>query len=103
MSKLWQIEKVAIKLGKTSGVAEGHLVLGDRCVFFRATEGSDNDLDIKVEDATPSDVSINGQLLVMRSMYDFIRTSPIINIIERTPKYITFETESSIYTLEQIK
>lgn len=99
---LAQLEKVAVRLGKTSGVAEGHQVLGDRCVYFRVTEGSDNDLDVKVEDATPSDIAIGGQVLVMRSMYDYIRTSPITEIIERTPKSITFGTSSSIYTLEVI-
>lgn len=97
-----ELEKVAIKLGKKSTIAEGHRVIGNRCLYFKVVEGSDNDLNAKIEDATPSDIAIGGQLLVMRGMYDFIRTSPITEVIERTQEYITFGTNSSVYTLKII-
>jgi hypothetical protein len=98
---LVQLEKIAIRIGQKSGVAEGHLVLGDRCVYFRGKEGVE-ELEVKIEDATPSDIAIGGQVLLMRNMDDFIRTSPITEIIERTPKLIIFGTISSIYKMDVV-
>lgn len=95
---IYQLEKIAHKLGKKPEEVEvGTVLLGESCLFYKDNLVK-NRLEIRIENPTPSDIVPGGRLLVLKDR-DFIRTSDIINIIERRNDFIMFETESSIYSL----
>ena len=94
---IYMLEKVATKLGKKSQTEVGSVLLGERCLFYKDNL-TENKLEIKIESPTPSDITPGGRIMVLKGK-DFVRTSDIINIMERTHDFIMFETDTSIYTL----
>lgn len=77
----YKLTKEQGKPGKATGVYPGMHVTGDLLIV---------------------DVQGNPSVMVMQTYHRYIRTSPIVKVIEVDGNSMTFETEGGIYLLEKI-
>lgn len=98
---MYKLTKVEIEDGKSSGVRAGRTVTGEEITLREYEKNSIPRYNCKLED-----VKLNDMMLVVsdvgRLSEDFIKTSPISEIKEKTDTSITFKTTSSIYKLEKL-
>lgn len=88
------IEKLKIKEGCESGVRRGSRAVGS--IFLIDSNG-----DV-LENASIADVEVGHCVFIGYGFWDFIKTSVIINIVERSDKHVIFETGSSIYEIREV-
>lgn len=91
------LQKTSIKKGHSSSVGVGHSVYGElqRMVGF-----PDKGEVMEVVDL--SEVQVGDMLLIYASPFDFIKCSPISEIIKVTDKELEIKTKTSEYTFSEI-
>lgn len=92
---MYTLEKISIDEGKSSAVSKGHKTQGDLSVF----DSGGNNLRAGVMIEL---VIVGVQVLLTRG-FQFLRTSPITEIIERGEDFVVFHTNTSVYRLERHK
>lgn len=85
----YRLEKIAVE--KSSDVHLGSSVEGMLLV------GNDTDADETIDD-----IKIGSTILVGRNMYQMIKTSSIVEILQKTENMVLFKTQTSTYMLEKI-
>ena len=94
---MFKLEKIYLDRDTYSRVREGSIQQGDSLTLFLAGTKERKRID------SPSDVEVGYQLLLARSPFSWLNTSPIQEILERGEDFVTFHTQTSIYRLTEIK
>ena len=91
----YKLTKIYIEEGKSSMVQVGESVTGDlRIVSDYATPNLA---------ALPSDIKSGDSIMVGRGIKDFISTSPVKRLIQKTSQNWTIYTNTSVYHLDELK
>lgn len=93
---MYKLEKISIDAGKNSAVDPGRKTLGENLNVLIPSETHPISIN------SLKHIVIGVQVLVTRG-FEWHRTSPIKEIIERGEDYVVFHTNTSIYRLEEIK
>ena len=91
----FKLKKTSIITGQDSMVEEGRVVTGKLY-----TKGITDEDPLEVTNL--DDIKIGSPILVLRTYYDFIRTSTIQKILKNEDGSLELTTETSIYTLREV-
>ena len=92
---MYTLKKLHVLDGKSSSVHAGHAQKGSLTVF---TPGKSIDSGVKKPDAHLDDVQV-GKQVIIENAGQWLNTSPIKEIIDRTANTVWFETQTSHYML----
>jgi len=96
-----KMEKLKLLEGNHSEISPGKTQSGDLIIGQFDEDGKNPE---PVIDLTISDIEVGNSVLVFGGgIFNFVKTSPIVKILESSETYIKFETETSIYEIIEIE
>lgn len=97
--KQFKLTKIKVEEGRLSMVSGGKSQSG---VLNLIRYNDDNYEYEMLKDKTVDDIK-NGDMIFIEGLVDFLKTSPVAEVVEKAEGYLKFRTMTSVYELKEVE
>lgn len=97
---MYRIEK--LERDKPSKVYEGYVLTGNNLLTRIITEDENGITSISIQPITLEGIKCGMEVIVSSGVTEYIKTSPVQDILLQTDTEVIFKTQTSTYKLQEI-